>query len=145
MKRNAWEEYTIHTTPCMIQGICSCISMHAVLCSDGLHLMVLISPARVKSSLSCKTSTRVAQVTGCLPLPFSHSWRISVLIRSGSQWCLWAIFLTFDPSLSSRRKVPNWTYLVAISTGILTSLPSVHVNFSSSGRVGLVPGLQIVW
>jgi len=34
--------------------------------------------------------------------------------------------------------------LVAISTGMLTTLPSVHVNFSSSGRVGLVPGLQDV-
>jgi len=27
---------------------------------------------------------------------------------------------------------------------MLTSLPSGHVNFSSSGRVGLVPGLQDV-
>ena len=27
---------------------------------------------------------------------------------------------------------------------VLTTLPSGHVNFSSSGRVGLVPGLQDV-
>jgi len=27
---------------------------------------------------------------------------------------------------------------------MLTTLPSGHVNFSSSGRVGLVPGLQDV-
>ena len=44
---------------------------------------------------------------------------------------------TLDPVLSSRRKVPNWSYLVAISIGMLNTLPSVHVNFSSSGRVGL--------
>ena len=90
--------------------------------------------------MSCKTSTRVAQVTGCLPLPVSHSWRISVLIRSASLRCLWAVILTLDPVLSSRRKVPNETYLVPISTGILITLPSVQVNLDSSGRVGLVPG-----
>ena len=50
------------------------------------------------------------------------------------------MILTLDPVLSSRRKVPNWTYLVAISTGMLITLPSVHVNFSSSGKVGVVPG-----
>ena len=50
---------------------------------------------------------------------------------------------TLDPVLSSRRKVPNWSYLVAISIGMLNTLPSVHVNFSSSGRVGLLPGC--VW
>ena len=50
------------------------------------------------------------------------------------------MILTLDPVLSSRRKVPNWTYLVAISTGMLSTRPSVHLNFSSSGRVGLVPG-----
>jgi len=27
---------------------------------------------------------------------------------------------------------------------MLTTVPSLHVNFSSSGRVGLVPGLQDV-
>ena len=124
-------------------GICSCISKHAIHFSER-HLLVLISPARVESSMSCKTSTRVAQVTGCLPLPANHSWRISVFIRSASFKCLWAIIFTLDPFLSSRRKVPNWTYLVATSTGMLTTPPSVHVNFSSSGRVGLVPGLQDV-
>ena len=121
----------------------SCISKHAIHCSER-HLLVLISPARVESSTSRKTSTRVVQFTGCLPLPVSHSWRISVFIRSASFKCLWAIIFTLDPFLSSRRKAPNWTYLVATSTGMLTTLPSGHVNFSSSGRVGLVPGLQDV-
>ena len=120
---------------------CPCI---IVIHSSEGHLLVLISPARVESSMSRNTSTRVAQVTGCLPLPVSHSWRISVFIRSASFKCLCAIILTLDPFLSSRRKVPNWTYLVAISTGTLTTLPSGHVNFSSSGRVGLAPGLQDV-
>ena len=109
------------------------------------HLTASISPARVDSSMSRKTLTRVAQVTGCLPLPVTHSWRISVLIRSGSFKFLWAMFLTLDPVLSSRRKVPNRTYLVAISTGMLVTLWSAHVNLSSSGRVGLVPGLHVEW
>ena len=38
--------------------------------------------------MSCKTSTRVSQVTGCLPLPVNHSWKISVFIRSASFKCL---------------------------------------------------------
>ena len=36
--------------------------------------------------------------------------------------------------------MPNWTYSVPISTGMLIILPSVDVNFSNSGRVGLVLG-----
>ena len=80
--------------------------------------------------MSCKTSTRVVQVTGFLPLPVSHSWKISVLICSELLRFLWAIILTLDPFWSSKRRVPNWTYLVAISTGRLTTLPSVHVNLS---------------
>jgi len=67
-----------------------------------------------------------------------------MLIRSASFECLWAMILTFEPFLSSRSKVPNWTYLVAISTGMLITLLSVHVNFSSSGRVSSVPGLHVV-
>ena len=121
-------------------------SQHNVSITSHLlgHLVATISLARVESSMSRNTSTRVAQVTGCLPRPVSHSWRISVFIRSASFKCLCAIIVTLDPFLSSRRKVPNWTYLVAISTGMLTTLPSGQVNFSSSGRVGLVPGLQDV-
>ena len=94
--------------------------------------------------MSLKTSTRVAHVTGCLPLPVSHFWKISVFICSELFKCLCAIISTLDPSLSSRRKAPNWTYLAAICTGMLITLPSVQVNFNRSGRVGLVPGLQDV-
>ena len=121
---------------------CVCISMLAVLVWG--HLLVLISPARVDSSMLRKASTRVAQVTGCLPLPVSHSLRISVFICIGLFKHLCAIILTLDPFLSSRRKMPKRTYLVAISTGMLTTLPSVHVNFSSSGRVGLVSGMYVL-
>ena len=63
-----------------------------------------------------------------------------MLIHSASFECLWAMFLTLDPVLSSRRKVPNWTYLVPTSSEMFTTRLSVHVNLSSSGRVGLVPG-----
>ena len=108
------------------------------------HLTASISLARVESSMSRKTSTRVAQVTDCVPLPSSHSWKISVLICSELLRCLWAMILTFDPFWSSKRRVPNWTYLVAISMGMLTTLPSIHVNLSSSGRVGSVPGSYVV-
>ena len=51
--------------------------------------------------------------------------------------------MTLDPFRSSRRKMPNWTYSVPISTGMLIILPSVDVNFSNSGRVGLVPGVIV--
>ena len=69
-------------------GMCSCISKHAIHCSEG-HLLVLISPARVDSSMLCKASTRVAQFTGCLPLPVSHSLRIPMFI------CVHRIVQTF--------------------------------------------------
>ena len=36
--------------------------------------------------------------------------------------------------------MPNWTYSVPISIGMLIIFPSVHVNLISSGRVGLVLG-----
>ena len=102
------------------------------------HLTASILSARVESSMSCKTSTRVAQVTGCLPLPFTHSRRIAVLICSILWWCSYSRFLTLDPFLSSRRSAPNWTYLIDISTAILIFLPPVCVNCSSSSRLSLV-------
>ena len=66
-----------------------------------------------------------------------------MFISSASFKCLRAIILALDPFLSSRRKILNLTYLVAISTGMLTTLPSGHVNFSSSAKVGLVTGLHV--
>ena len=92
---------------------CVCISMLAVCWSEG-HLLVLISPARVESSMLFKASTSAAQVTGCLPLPVSHLLRISVFICTGWFKRSCAIILTLEPFLSSRRKMPNRTYLVAI-------------------------------
>ena len=112
---------------------------------SGRHFLLRISPARVESWMSFKTSTSVVHVTGCLLLPVSHSRRISVFICSALFKCLCAIMSTLDPLLSSSRKALNRTYLVAISTGMLTTLPSVHVNFSSSGRVGLVSGMYVLW
>ena len=54
------------------------------------------------------------------------------------------MILTLDPFLLSRSKLPNWTYLIDISTGMLITLPSVHVNLISSGRVGLVLGGEVL-
>ena len=75
--------YDVH----FYRSLCYYYSMHSYACYflfEGRHWTVLIPSARVESPMSRKTSTRVAQVTGCLPLPASHCWRISVLIRSGS-------------------------------------------------------------
>ena len=123
--------------------LCDMTSSYIKLTNLGLlrpvHLTASISSARAESSMSRKTSTSVFQFTGCLPFSVSHSWMISVLILLASFKCLWAIIFTLDPVLSSRRKALNLTYLVSISTGTLSTLPSVHMNFSSSGRVGLVP------
>ena len=55
-----------------------------------------------------------------------------------------AMIVTLDSFWSSRKKVPDWTYLVAISTGTLTTLTAIHVKLRSSCRVGLVPGLCVV-
>ena len=64
-------------------------SIHACyFCSEGGHWTLLISSARAESPMSRRTSTRVDQVTGCFPLPVSHSRRISVLICFGSFECL---------------------------------------------------------
>ena len=120
-------------------GMCSCISKHAIHCSEG-HFLVLISPARVESLMSFKTFTRVSQVTGCLPLPVSHSWRISVLIRSGLSLCAWTMLSTLFPESSSSRIVPNILYCVPISWGILIFFcwPG---KLSSSCRVGVLPAV----
>ena len=110
---------------------------YAVYGSEG-HLLVLISPARVESSMSCKTSTSVSQATGCLPLPVSHSWRISVLIRSALSLYSWTMLSTLAPESSSSRIVPNVLYCVPISWGILIFL-SWPGKLRSSCRVGVLP------
>ena len=111
--------------------------MDAVYSSEG-HLLVLILPARVESSMSCKTSTRVSQVTGCLPLPVSHSWRIFVLISSALSLCSRTMLSTWAPLSSSSRIMPNFVYCVPITWGILI-LFSWPGKFSSSCRVGRLP------
>ena len=115
-------------------------SMHFYACYylfEGRHWTVLIPSARVESPMSRKTSTRVAQVTGSLPIPASHCWRISVLIRSGSFEHLCAMFFTFAPVLSCRRRMPNCSHLVPISLTMQTFVLSAYVKVSNSGNVGL--------
>ena len=78
---------TVHT-----QMIHKVLHMHFHMlagCHPEGHLLVLISPARVDSSMLCKASTRVAQFTGCLPLPVSHSLKIPMFI------CMHRIVQTF--------------------------------------------------
>ena len=71
-------------------------------------IAVIISLARLVSSISCNTSTSVSQVTGHLPLPSIHCWRTSMFIRSGLSLCLLAIFWIRAPYPSSRRSIPNF-------------------------------------
>ena len=104
--------------------------------SEG-HLLVLISPARVESSMLFKTSTRVVQVTGCLPLPFNHSWRIFVLISSALSLHSRIMLSTLAPRSSSSRNVPNILYCVPICWGILILL-SRPGKLNSSRRVGVL-------
>ena len=121
-------------------------SMHFYACYflfEGRHWTLLIPSARLESPMSRKTSARVSQVAGCFPLPASHCSRISVLIRSGSFACMWAMFLTLCPVLSCRRRMPNCLYLVPISFTMQTFVLSAHVKISNSGIVGLAVGKQV--
>lgn len=93
---------------------------HVVHGSIG-YLMVLISLARVESSISRKTLERVSQVTGCLRLPFSQSCRIFVLISSALSLHSCMMLSTLAQETSSKRIVPNFLYCVLISRGICWS------------------------
>ena len=125
-----------------------CIFIHAVHCSEDHllegHLLPLISPAKVESSCHVRLPQECPRsLAACLFQLTTPGRFLCLFVRHRLNVC--AITLILDPFLSFRRNVPNWTYLVAISTGILITLPSVHVNFKRSGRVGLVPRLQSVF
>ena len=47
--------------------------------------------------------------------------------------------MTLDLVMSSRRKMPNWEYMLPILTGMLITLLSVQVNLRCSCRLGVVP------
>ena len=70
-------------------------------------LTASISPASTLSPVLCKTSMRVFQETGCLPLPANHSSRIATVIFSASFACLCVRASTLSRVLSSRRRNPN--------------------------------------
>ena len=110
------------------------VLLHLPNSSSGNSIIASISVASALLT-SCKTSTRVFQVTGCLPLPAIHCWRISVLIRSASLRCSWTRLLTLDPVLSSRRRIPKFIYWVPISEemSIIRIFPR---NLIHSIRVG---------
>ena len=98
-------------------------------------LIASISSASMLSSISCKTSVRVFQVTGCLPLPVIHCSRISLLISSALFIYSWAIALTLCQFSSSNRKRPKSWYLMPISWGMLIFL-SLPWKWIHSRRVG---------
>ena len=98
-------------------------------------LTASISLARVQSSMSRNTLISVFQLTGCFPLPVTHSRRISLLIRSGSSLCLSSIFRTLFPLWSSRRRRPKSWYLVLIFSAMLIILSNPW-NLMHSTKVG---------
>ena len=98
-------------------------------------MIASISPANVLSSMSRKTCVSVFQVTGCLPLPATHSSMISILISFTSLLCLWARARILAPLWSSSKRRPNSRYLIPISWGILILL-SLPRNLMHSIRVG---------
>jgi len=108
---------------------------------DVLILTASMSPASLESSTSRSTSISVLQLTGCFPLPLSHSSRISVLICSASFPCLCSMLQTLVPVESSKRRMPNKVYLVLISWGMLILL-SLPRNLTSSTIVGGMPAVE---
>ena len=97
----------------------------------------------VLSSMSRKTWVRVFQVTGCLPLPATHSSMISILISFESLLCLWARWRILAPLWSFSRR-PNSRYLTPISWGMLI-LAFLPRNLMHSIRVGWWTWSSIGW
>ncbi len=99
----------------------------------------VISLASVFKFESLRTSTRVSQVTGCLPVPCSHSRRMAMFIASASSLWWRTSASTLDPVSSLSRNTPNALNLVLIFWGMLM-LPCVLGNLRSSvicGRVSV--------
>ena len=109
---------------------------HTLCYVADFDLTASISLASVLSPMSCNTSVSVSQLTGSLPLPLTHSWRISLLIRSASCLCLSSMFRTLVPFGSSRRRRPKSWYFVLIFSAILIfpSLPWNLMHFSKVGQ-----------
>ena len=97
--------------------------------------------ASSNNSAPFKTSTRVCQETGFLPLPFSHSRKISIEICIPSPQCFLVISWILAPLVSSRSRMPNTSQSDPISLGMLTSR-SLQGNLSSSGSVGGIPEVK---
>ena len=66
-----------------------------------------------------------------------------MFICSESFKCLWAIIFTLDPLCHPEGWYQNGHNWLLLPQECCT-LPPGHVNFSSFGRMGLVPGLQDV-
>ena len=64
-----------------------------------------------------------------VPFPFSHSFKTSIVILPGLPRQSSLITSTLFPALSSRRKIPNISYLTPTCSGIS--------RLSSSGSVGV--------
>ena len=105
------------------------------------HFMISMSFASSENSASFKTSVSVCQVTGCLPLPTSHSCKISIAIFFPLSLCLLAISRILDPLSSSRSRTPKSVYSDPICAGMLIHLSS-QGNLSSSRSVGRITEIK---
>jgi len=130
---------------CNIVSLCIQFTVSFVKNSDWYlkiyNLTALISSASVVSPILHSTSTRVLQVTGCLPLPSIHCRRISRLISCASSWYLLSMAFTCAALQSFRSKTPKLVYLVPICSGMLISL-LFPGNVISSTRFGVCAAIK---
>ena len=106
--------------------------------SDGTSCST--SSARTLNSTFLKISTRVAQVAGCLPLPPSHSFIISVQHATGFNGLDAAIISMVCPVGSKFRWIPTIFQCAAMCLIISTFFPEGAARYVSCSRVGCVSG-----
>ena len=95
--------------------------------SDGASLGACNVSQWYKDSFKCRqfnvTSTRVAQVTGFLPLPLNHSSRITICLSPIALVFQGPWFCHFDP-----RSISGSTVLLCMVRAVWTAITTVRVN-----------------
>ena len=122
---------------------CACLSPPSrspspSLTSDGTSCST--SSARTVNSAFLRIFTRVAQVAGCLPLPPSHSFIISVQHATGFNGSDAAIVSMVYPVGSKFMWIPTVFHSGAMCLIISTFFPEGVTRRVSCNRVGRVSG-----
>ena len=94
--------------------------------------------ARSLYSLSFNSSVSVAQVTGCLPLPSSHIFIISVQHPMGSRGYFSAMVSRICPCPSKSKWIPNFFHSEAMVLIISTLCPQEDFRRVSCMMVGFI-------